>query len=166
MWSRNYRVLWLSEHSPLSLHNSDIVPYPELVKSSVEPSIPLTSYIPNIYCNITSSSTCKSLKWTLPNKCFRQIRCSPWTEEMFEGVLYNSLITFFCHSDIWWKSHLWISVLSFPSVHSLLPPSVRPRYYLRQFINLFLIIPIPCSERLSLIRVWNTKWNCNFVGPL
>jgi hypothetical protein len=55
MWSRNYRVLWLSEHSSLSLHNADTVSYPEPVNSTVEPIIPLTSYIPNIHFNPLTS---------------------------------------------------------------------------------------------------------------
>lgn len=129
---------WLSEHSSLCLHNSDIVSYSEPVKSTVEPSIPLTSYIPNIHFNITVSSTCKSLKWTLPNKCLRQTRCSPSTVETFECVLHNSLITFFSHSDIWWKRPVMNPALSFPSAHSLSLPPVRPRYFVQQLITKYL----------------------------
>jgi hypothetical protein len=119
MWSRDYRVLWLSEHSSLSLHNSDIVSYPEQVKSTVEPSIPLTSYIPNIHSNVTVFSTCKAVKWTLTNKCLRQTRFSPWTEKTFECVLHIHSSHFSVTVTFGEKGHLWIPALSFPPIHSL-----------------------------------------------
>jgi hypothetical protein len=138
MWSRNYRVLWLSEHSSLGLHNLDIVSYPEPVKSSVEPVyiwhpiyLTYTVILPSLLRLSVSSGLCVTSVSGKYIVALERRKCSN-VYYIIHSSRFSVTVTF------GENGHLWIPALSFPSVHSLSLLSVSSRYYLQPFILKYL----------------------------